>query len=345
MTGAFAAAPVALVPVVLYLAAIVWLDGTKLVRRRDLAFVLLAGAVAALVALAIHRAVLGHTDVTVARYVRYVSPLIEEALKALVIVALLQRHRIGFLVDGAILGFAAGTGFALVENVWFLGSLDGVPFGLWIVRGFGTAIMHGTATVLFALAALQFSGEGGARRWRGYAAGIALAAALHSFYNHFLFSALLSTAAVALAAPLLVAVLFRHGEDALREWLGLGFDANAELLELIESGDFAGSPVGQYLQTLTRTFRGEVVADMLCCVRLHTELALRAKGELLAREHGFSTGYEKEIDERFEELGFLERSLGPAGRRALHPVLQQGSREIWQLKMLRGALPARRVSP
>ncbi len=336
---------VALAPVGAYLAAIVWMDGYKLVRRRDLARTLLAGAAAALVALLVHRAALAREGVDLDAYVRYVSPPLEEALKAGILVTLLRRHRIGFLVDGAILGFAAGTGFALVENVWFLGTLEGVPVGLWIVRGFGTAVMHGAATVLFVLAALQFSGERGARRGRGVAIGLAIATALHSFYNHFLFSAVLSTAAIAVLAPALGTVLFRQGEAALRRWLGLGFDANAELLELIESGDFGESHVGRYLRSLAQTFRGEVVADMLCYVRLHTELALRAKGELLAREHGFSTGYEKDIEERFQEMEYLERSLGPAGRRALQAVLEQGSREIWQLKMLRGGLPARGVSP
>ena len=42
------------------------------------------------------------------------------SLKALIVVVLIRTHRIGFLVDAAILGFAVGTGFALVENLYYL---------------------------------------------------------------------------------------------------------------------------------------------------------------------------------------------------------------------------------
>ena len=67
---------------------------------------------------------------------RYVSPIIEELLKGLVIVGLIRAHRIGFLVDAAIFGFAVGTGFALVENIYFLEIFEDAGIGTWIVRGF-----------------------------------------------------------------------------------------------------------------------------------------------------------------------------------------------------------------
>ena len=53
---------------------------------------------------------------------------------------------------------------------------------------------------------------------------------------------------------------------------------NAQMLQLLSSGGLADSPLGQYLHTLKAKFQGPVVADLLCYLRLHTELALRAKG-------------------------------------------------------------------
>ena len=41
-------------------------------------------------------------------------------------------------------------------------------------------------------------------------------------------------------------------------------------------------------------YRGEVVADMLCYMRLHVELALRAKGVLLMRESGLEAPIDEE---------------------------------------------------
>ena len=43
----------------------------------------------------------------------------------------------------------------------------------------------------------------------------------------------------------------------------------------------AQTNIGQYFLTLQHQFRGEIIADMICLVRLHTELAIRAKGVLL----------------------------------------------------------------
>src|SRR5207249_8011535 len=87
-------------------------------------------------------------------YTRYGSPLIEEGLKALVIIALIRAHRIGFLVDAAIFGFAVGAGFALIENLYYLHLVADATVGTWVVRGFGTALMHGGATAIFAVVGL-----------------------------------------------------------------------------------------------------------------------------------------------------------------------------------------------
>jgi RsiW-degrading membrane proteinase PrsW (M82 family) len=51
-----------------------------------------------------------------------------------VIVLLIHANRIGFLVDAAIFGFAVGTGFALVENAYFLEIAKTTGIGIWLVR-------------------------------------------------------------------------------------------------------------------------------------------------------------------------------------------------------------------
>jgi hypothetical protein len=84
-------------------------------------------------------------------YVRYLAPVVEEALKAAFLVFRIRTGRVGFLVDAAIHGFAVGAGFALVENVYYLNRLDDAPLGVWVVRGFGTAVLHGSTTAMFAV--------------------------------------------------------------------------------------------------------------------------------------------------------------------------------------------------
>ena len=64
---------------------------------------------------------------------------------------MLRQRRLGFLVDAALVGFAVGTGFALVENLEYLRWSRNERFVLWLVRGFGPAILHGAMTALFAI--------------------------------------------------------------------------------------------------------------------------------------------------------------------------------------------------
>ena len=322
----------ALLPVAAFLAVLVALDSYKLVRVRAVLGVVLAGMLAAGLAYALNGALLPYFKF--ATYTRYIAPFAEEALKALIIVALIRAHRIGFLVDAAICGFAVGTGFAMVENLHYLALQPGSALGTWVVRGFGTALMHGGAAASFAVLALALVERAGHWSARALVPGYALAVLLHSAFNHLLFSPLQATLGIVVLLPLVLWAVFVRSEAALAEWLGRGFDEDAELLELINSGNLPDSPIGRYLQTLKARFHGPVVADMLCYLRLHTELALRAKGVLLARENGFDVPLDEPTREKFAELRFLEKSVGRTGLLALPPVLRAGRRDLWQLYLL-----------
>ena len=323
----------ALLPVACLLAVLVLLDSYKLVRLRAVLGMVLAGMLAAAVAYAINGVLLAHVDFR--SYSRYIGPFVEEALKGLVIIALIKGHRIGFLVDAAIFGFAVGTGFALVENLDYLALEPHSALGVWVVRGFGTAIMHGGATAIFAVMALAVLERSGGR-WsaRALLPGYAIAVVLHSTFNHFFLSPLAGTFAIVLVLPLVLWAVFMRSDAALAGWLGKGFDADAEMLELIHSGRLADSPIGRFLHTLKARFQGPVVADMLCYLRLHTELALRAKGMLLMRENGFEAPADESTAAKFEELRYLEKSIGRTGLLALHPVMRTSRRELWQLYLL-----------
>ena len=69
-----------------------------------------------------------------------------ESLKAVVLVFLLRTRRVGLPVDAGIAGFAIGTGFALVENLYYLASRPETSLAVQVISGFGTAIMHGGTT-------------------------------------------------------------------------------------------------------------------------------------------------------------------------------------------------------
>ena len=304
-------------------------------RFKDLLLIILSGGLAAGACLVANVGLIEMLALDPRTFSRYVAPVIEETLKALLIVRLVRSHRIGFLVDAAICGFAIGTGFALVENIYYLGSLPSARPIVWIVRGCGTAIVHGGATGIFAVLSKMLAERSPASGVLNFAPGWVLAVLIHSVFNHFILSPVISTLLVLFILPPVFMLVFDRSEAWLREWLGVGFDADARLLEQLEAGQFGETRVGEYLSSLRDRFPGEVLADLLCYVRLDAELSLRAKGELMMREAGFASAIEPEIEEKLTEMRYLEKSIGATGRLALMPLLHPGSQDVWQRTLLR----------
>jgi RsiW-degrading membrane proteinase PrsW (M82 family) len=330
-------APMALVPVLLFLAALVQGDSYKLLRFKTVLAIAAAGALAAGASYVANVWAYGHFAGDFPSYSRYVSPWIEESLKAVVLVFLLRTRRVGLPVDAGIAGFAIGTGFALVENLYYLASRPDTALVVQVIRGFGTAIMHGGTTTVLAMISVTLY----ERRPNGglhlMMPGVLAAVALHAGFNQLLVRPALATLATVLVLPFVIYLVFQHSERVLREWLDTDLDSNVQLLELINSGTFLGSPVGRVLESLRDRFRGEDLADMLCLLRLHGELALRAKGVLLLRESGMEElALDDETRDKLAELAQLERAIGRTGMLALRPLMMATGKDIWQLKLLEG---------
>ena len=321
-------------PVLCFLAALLYLDSYKLTSLRAVISIVACGAMVAGISYVANAFVLDLARIDLLHFSRYVAPITEELLKGLVVVALIRTHRIGFLVDAAIFGFAVGTGFATVENLYFLHLVPDAGMGTWIVRGLGTAIMHGGATAIFAVMGLAMLERARKASFTDLLPGLALAVLLHSGYNHLSHEPRFATLAMLIVLPPLLYAVFQRSEKAVGDWLGQGFDADTEMLELINSGRLSDSPVGHYLHTLKDKFQGPVVADLLCYLRLYTELALRAKGILMMRESGFEVSVDEETQAKFTEMRYLESSIGKTGLLAIQPMCHMSHRDLWQLYML-----------
>ena len=325
---------VSLLPVFLFLAALVFLDSYRLVRLSSVLVSILVGSFVSGASYFINSGIIGIVDWDQSFYSRYGAPIVEEFLKAGYLVYLLRAKKIGFVVDGAIYGFALGAGFAFIENIYYLQSVANPNLFVWIVRGLGTAVMHGGTTAIFAIISKNVSDRKSSDRFSVILPGLAIAVLIHSFYNHFFLPPAHFTVLLLITFPLIIIVVFNQSEKATRNWLGVGLDADMELLEIITTGNLSESRIGMYLQTLKNKFPGEIVADMLCLLRIHVELSLRAKGILLMRETGFRITPDLEIKEKFQELRFLEKSIGKTGKLAILPFLHTSSRGLWQLHFL-----------
>jgi hypothetical protein len=265
---------------------------------------------------------------------RVVAPVTEECAKSVFIIWLLMRRRLGFAVDAAIAGFAVGAGFAVAENLDYLQAMADARIWVWIVRGLGTAILHGATTAVFAMIARSIWERQPAHRFRAIAVGCVAAVVLHAGFNNMVLPPLAATLVLLTVLPIVILAVFRRSEAATHEWITGGLDLDLELLRLVQSEDFVHTRFGAYLRDLKDRIPGPLVADMFCLLRLELELAIQAKAMLMARQAGLHVPPTADLQASLEELRYLEGSIGRTGLLALEPLQVTSDRDKWHRYLL-----------
>ena len=324
----------ALLPVVGFLIVLYAMDGFKLVPIRSVLMTLAAGGCAALVSLWLWN-ILGLDVRTDSVVTRYDAPLLEEALKASVVIALMTTGRVGFLVDAAVHGFSVGAGFALVENMTYLHAFGTAPLALWLVRGLGTAMLHGGTTAIFGIVSRAMRDRFPRYPVLAFLPGLAAAVVIHASFNALPFPPIVLTALIMLVLPLLLLFTFDRSERAIREWMGAGMDLDIEVLQLVTSEHFTVTRFGQYLRELSARFPGVIVADMYCLLRLELELSVHARAMIMARDAGVELKGDEDLEAILAEREYLHRSIGRAGLLALRPLQVTSQRDHWHRELLK----------
>lgn len=323
-----------LLPVLVFLVSLFLLDSFKLVSGKMLILCLIWGIIAALLSYHINTFLTHFYNISFITFSRYMAPLIEELMKIVVVIILLSQKKIGFTIDAAIYGFAAGTGFALAENVVYLIEL-GNESGIitWILRGFGTALMHGGASALFAMLLLL-----GIQRdkpiFLAAIPGLIASYMLHSLFNHFLLNPYLQTLMIALILPIVFTIIFNQSARLIQNWLEFEFSSEVELLRMIRQGTLSKTKAGNYLLSLKNYFNPETILDLYCYISLYLELSIKAKRNLMLKENGFPIIAEPDIIQKLDEMKQLRKQIGKMGAIAMQPLVRMKYREIWKLNQL-----------
>jgi RsiW-degrading membrane proteinase PrsW (M82 family) len=322
--------PVTLLPTLAFLALLEQLDSFKLVSVRVLARTFLAGALLAAVAFFLNDALIRHVFSDRGTYSLYGAPVAEELLKASYMAFLFYRRRVGFLIDAAVLGFAVGAGFSFTENLYFLWSLTNVDMGVWVVRGFGTAMMHGGATAIFAVLAQNLTERHTQGSLLHHAPGLMAAIAVHMVFNQMTAMPVMAMGVVSLIVPAVLFLLFAKSEHAVHNYLLAGHELHERILVSLDEG-FLATPEGKLIADIVLKFRGDHLKSVIEYIRLHTELVILAEEVLLAREARGKVPVPADVKRNFARLHALEREIGRTTLLALWPHLKFSRREMAEL--------------
>jgi len=194
------ALPLALLPVPLLAAVVLWMDRLEPEPPGNLVFAFGWGAgVAALVALVINTADLVYVTMpalgaSTGEYVAatFGAPVVEETLKGLVLFGLLWRRRAEFdgPADGVIYAAMVGLGFAMIENVgYYINALVTPERGgiellgyTFVLRGLVSPLLHPIFTSMTGLGVAYSASRRGGAPW-AVALGLLGAMVLHGTWN------------------------------------------------------------------------------------------------------------------------------------------------------------------
>lgn len=172
-----------LVPLVVVLPTIAWLDRVEPEPRHSRIHALLWGASVAIVAsLIVNMSVLALWGETVAAVLG--APIIEEAMKGLGIVWAVRRREVDGPIDGVVYAAWVALGFAVVEDMTYFSdaSASGIFVQVFVLRALLTPFAHPLFTMWIGLA-IGRQMAAGRKLWPGALWGYGLAVLAHMAWN------------------------------------------------------------------------------------------------------------------------------------------------------------------
>jgi protease PrsW len=336
---------VALIPVIVMLGLFVWLDAFALMNWKEVTILLLLGGLAALVAWPISGRLLDTLPIGFSLYSRFVAPWIEEAIKAVLMIVLFRMNRIGYKLDAIISGFAIGAGFSVVENVFYLVLFPDYGTGTWLVRGFGTAIMHGTTLAVLAAIAHEFA-ERETREAAGdydfsllwFVPGYGVAVALHTAFNQFPDRPMTAMMSAILVAPVVIIGILSLGTAEAQRWLVAESAEHRLQLEALRSGGWPSGPAGEKVASLAGRLDAESAKRLRRYWEVQAWLVVEAEEAMIEEAAGDAEFDPEQIRAAFAELDGLRKALGPSTFKALEASLPFSRNDLWEVSELRQRL-------
>jgi RsiW-degrading membrane proteinase PrsW (M82 family) len=294
------------------------------------------GLVAFLLARTVNRYVYFQGYFTVLEIQRYFAPVVEELLKAAILVYLVRRPNFTYFVDGAIYGFAVGIGFAVFENWEYILVQPDAGFGVAVSRVISVNLMHASATAMVGIAL----GLARFRRTGGHIAlllgGLGGAILLHMTFNNLVtrdipgpllvYSTVLGFAAVGFIAF----VIFR-GLAEQRKWIeeSLGMDdrvtsSEAKVVHRIED-------IGELLKPLRQTFGDKKGDQIEAFLMIEARLGIQRKTLEKLPDPKMRAGVEKLMADLRVQLENARRQVGAYAMLYVRNIFPEDTSPVWNL--------------
>lgn len=246
-----------------------------------------------------------------------VAPIVEEIVKSLILIYFGRRPDFTYFVDGAIYGFAAGIGFSVLENLFYLSQPGSQGQGtlLAVSRSFSTCLMHGSASALVGVSIGRFRYGHGWTRLLSAILGWAAAIALHSGFNRVVefwegSAFLLGAIGLGVGGVVLIALFIRWGLVEERRWIEetLGMELRVTSKEKALVREL--SSVQELLRPIEERFGREKTMEVEDFLLKQAQLGIKRKSSQMLTDPRMKAQVEAQITALKEEMESLRRKVG-----------------------------------
>lgn len=283
--------------------------------------------------------------------VTFFAPMIEEVCKSLILVYYVRRADFTYFVDGAIYGFAAGTCFAVLENLFYLSSAEGdaglvLAFG----RAFSTALMHGSATALVGIALGRFRFGRGRNRIVSLLLGWAAAMSLHITFNNVvnlelgLLTQLLAIVLGLGGVGLVIVFIFwglRDEKRWLRETLNEKLHVSEEEASIVQHLD----DLDTLLEPVQNRFGKQKAGQVRHFMYLEAKMGIKREADVKTADPKRHAELEAQIQRMEGELDKARRDVGFYVMTSVRSIMPPTDWSLWARLGHAMSLQARRGAP
>jgi RsiW-degrading membrane proteinase PrsW (M82 family) len=247
--------------------------------------------------------------------IQFVAPVVEEILKGIAIWILVRRPKFNYFVDGAIYGFTAGIGFAVLENIEYVMGHPSAALAVAINRVISTNLMHAAATATLGIII-------GIARFRKTTprillslGGLVTAMILHMGFNNLVTRVnsgwlLLYAIIIGAGASALIVVMIRRGLEEERTWIGetLNQEMRVEREEAAAVQNLDN--VDHVIQHLAERLGEDKAEQIRKLLYIQARLGIKTKGAEMMEDANLRTAILTELASLRKEMEAARKQIG-----------------------------------
>lgn len=291
------------------------------------------GILAYYVAAQINPAIINAGWATRSQVIRITAPFLEEILKDLILIYLVQRADFNYVVDGAIYGFGAGIGFAIIENVEYITGHPELAMTIAIVRVLSTNLVHATASGLIGTALAYRRGD---NTWRGWAVifvGYLFAITFHMGFNTMVSAGtfLIFAIMVGVVGVGIIWYIIRRGLTVQKQWvaekLGMTDRITKEEMKVVSNIE----TVNEILSPVEKRFGKEKATLVRNLIYKQAEIGIKRKLIDSASSENRKLEIGEVIANLNKDVAILRKDIGPYCMMLVRTVYLENDIQIWTL--------------